>query len=120
MRRLAELLADARDHAQRAADYVEEIDYPTFATDQVRRDAVCYCLIVVGEACGQASRQTTRLPSEIPWGAIKAMRNMLVHEFWQIDDAIVYSIAREEAAFLARHLERLSSEAIADEARRRT
>jgi uncharacterized protein with HEPN domain len=101
MRRIVELLADARDHAQRASDYVDAIDYFAFTADQLRRDAVCFCLIAVGEACGQAARRTPTLPLEIPWTAIKAMRNILVHEFWQIDYAIVYSIARDDAALLA-------------------
>jgi uncharacterized protein with HEPN domain len=38
---------------------------------------------------------------KIPWGEIKGMRNILIHEYWQIDPAIVYDVARNEAELLA-------------------
>lgn len=47
------------------------------------------------------------LPPEIPWAAIKTMRNILVHEFWQIDLTIIYSIAHDDAVLLADDLDRL-------------
>ena len=47
------------------------------------------------------------LAPEIPWAAIKAMRNILVHEFWQIDLATVYNIAHHDAVLLADDLDGL-------------
>lgn len=107
MRSIVELLIDARDFARRASEYVKDGGYSTFAADQLRQDAVCFCLIAVGEACGQAARQMLMLPPEIPWVAIKAMRNILVHEFWQIDPAIIYNIAHNDAVLLADDLDSL-------------
>lgn len=107
MRSIVELLIDARDYARRASEYVQDGGYSAFAADQLRQDAVCFCLVVAGEACGQAARQMLMLPPEIPWAAIKAMRNILVHEFWQIDLAIVYNIAQHDAVLLADDLDGL-------------
>jgi uncharacterized protein with HEPN domain len=107
MRSIVELLIDARDCARRASEYVEDGGYSAFAADQLRQDAVCFCLIVVGEACGQATKQMLMLPPEIPWVAIKAMRNILVHEFWQIDLTIIYNIAHDDAVRLADDLDSL-------------
>ena len=33
------------------------------------------------------------------------MRNLLVHEYWQIDDEIIYNVARHEAEPLAVRLD---------------
>jgi hypothetical protein len=46
-------------------------------------------------------------PPEIPWAAIKEMRNILVHEFWQIDLATVHNIAHHDAVLLADDLDGL-------------
>jgi uncharacterized protein YutE (UPF0331/DUF86 family) len=35
------------------------------------------------------------------------MRNILVHEFWQIDLTIIYNIAQDDAILLADDLDRL-------------
>jgi uncharacterized protein with HEPN domain len=91
MRSIIELLIDARDYARRASEYIKDGGYSAFAADRLRQDAACFCLVVAGEACGQAVKQMLMLPPEIPWVAIKAMRNILVHEFWQIDLAIIGS-----------------------------
>jgi uncharacterized protein with HEPN domain len=107
MRSIAAFLADARDYARRAADYVRDVDQAVFASDGLMKDAVCFCLLIVGEACGEASKGPRQLPDDIPWAQIKGMRNILVHEFWQIDDVIVYNVARNEARPLADHLDRL-------------
>jgi uncharacterized protein with HEPN domain len=66
--------------------------------------AVCFCLTVVGEACNQVANELANLPAEIPWTEIKGMRNILVHEYWHIDEAVVYNVARNEAHQLASQL----------------
>ena len=98
---LAELLADASYYARRARTYVEDIDFVEFAADEMRREAVCFCLIAVGEACDRILKELQSTPPEIPWSDIKAMRNVLVHEYWQIDDVIVYNVALSDAPLLA-------------------
>jgi uncharacterized protein with HEPN domain len=103
----AAFLADARDYARRGAAYVRDVDSAAFASDRMRRDAVCFCLVIVGEACNEAARQLKTLPPEIPWGEIKGMRNILVHQYWQIDEVVIYNAARNEAEPLADLLEQL-------------
>jgi uncharacterized protein with HEPN domain len=77
MRDLAAFLADARDHARRGAAHVRDIDATSFASDQMRKDAVCFCLAIVGEACNEAAKRMSRPPTNIPWAEIKGMR-----KFW--------------------------------------
>jgi len=38
------------------------------------------------------------------------MRNILVHEYWHIDEEIVYNAARNDAGILAASLDRLLKE----------
>lgn len=107
IRRLVEYLADASHYARRAADYVNAIELADLTADALRRDAVCFCLTVVGEACDHASKELTPLPPHIPWPRIKGMRNVLVHEYWQIDDVTLYNVARYEAPKLADQLDEI-------------
>ena|SRR2546428_11938809 len=107
MRDLVARLIDARDYARLSAGYVRGIDVVSFACDQMRKDAVCFCLLIVGEACNEAAKELSELPEEIPWRQIKGMRNIIVREYWQIDERIIYNSARNEAEPLADILDRL-------------
>ncbi len=107
MRRTALRLADAREYPRRGANYVRDVDEAAFVSDKMRKDAVCFCLLIVGEACVEAIRELVVLPAGIPWIEIKGMRNILVHEYWQIDDSIIYKVARDEAEPLADRLGQL-------------
>jgi uncharacterized protein with HEPN domain len=107
MSRVREFLGDARDFARKAAQFVDGVDYASFAKDEIRKSAVCFCIVVVAEACNLVSQQLGDLPSDIPWERIRAMRNILVHTYWLIDDAIVFEVARDHAPVLADQLDRL-------------
>src|SRR5215467_1737914 len=110
MRSIIARLTDARDYARAAAGYVSGIELAEFSANPLRQHAVCFCLVVVGEACMEVSRGLSERAPEIPWAAIKGMRNILVHEYWQIDEEIVYNVARDDAEVLAAWLDRLLEE----------
>jgi uncharacterized protein with HEPN domain len=110
IRRLIEYLNDASYYARQAAAYVQVIELTEFVTDAMRREAVCFCLVMTGEACDGASKELTPLPSHIPWSHIKAMRNMFVHEYWQIDYVTVYNVARYEARTLTDDLDEIRNQ----------
>jgi uncharacterized protein with HEPN domain len=110
IRRLVEYLADASYYARQASAYVEGLELTEFVADVMRREAVCFCLVVVGEACDGAAKELAPLPPHIPWPHIKEMRNILVHEYWQIDYITVYNVARRDAPTLADDLDEIRNQ----------
>lgn len=73
--------------------------------DEVLRDAILFNIVVIGEAAASlpASEQA-RFPS-IPWGRIKAMRNVVAHEYFGLDRALVLDVVRVKVPELRRTLE---------------
>lgn len=110
MRSIIARLTDARNHARAAAGYVNGIGFAEFSADSLRQHAVCFCLVVVGEACIEAAKGLSERAPEVPWAEIRGMRNILVHEYWQIDEEIVYNVARDDAELLAASLDGLLEE----------
>jgi uncharacterized protein with HEPN domain len=110
MRSIIARLTDARNYARAAAGYVDHIGLAEFSADSLRQHAVSFCLVVVGEACTEAAKGLAERAPEIPWAKIRGMRNILVHEYWQIDEEIVYNVARDDAELLAASLDRLLEE----------
>ena len=110
MRSIIARLTDARNYARAAVGYVNGIGLAQYSADSLRQHAVCFCLVVVGEACTEIAKELSARAPEIPWTEIRAMRNILVHGYWQIDEEIVYNVARDDAEILAAWLDRLLEE----------
>ena len=51
---------------------------------------------VIGEAISKLETDFTNNYPEIPWKDIKAMRNILIHEYWQTDVNEVYNTVKND------------------------
>lgn len=86
---------DIKDSAKRILEYTHNLSFEQFSKNQMAIDAVVRNLEIIGEA-------VTRLPDgiqnqypNIPWRSIKGMRNILVHEYWGVDLAILWATIKE-------------------------
>jgi len=52
----------------------------------LRLDAVIKNLTVIGEAAGRVPASVVAASPQIPWARMRAMRNVVVHEYFGIDD----------------------------------
>ena len=59
--------------------------YEQFEADFIYRNAICLCLLQIGELSGKLSNEFKEDNGEIPWRAIRGMRNMVAHEYGHID-----------------------------------
>jgi uncharacterized protein with HEPN domain len=65
------------------------------------------CIEVIGEAARRVSKPYQQAHPEIPWADIIGQRNILAHEYGQIDYELLYRTASEDIPQLAILLERL-------------
>ena len=54
------------------------------------------CIIQIGELVGRLSDDFIEGHSEVPWYAIKAMRNLHAHDYERVDLEIVWNTLTEE------------------------
>lgn len=95
--RIADVLA-AIGRCQRYADSLESSDdvIAEMAADAVERN-----LQIIGEAVTQLPAAVTGAHPEIAWPAIRGMRNILVHEYFGVDRAIVRDVITNHFGSLA-------------------
>ena len=55
-----------------------------------------YVFEVIGEAVRHLSNQSAELPTSIPWSDIAGMRNILIHEYFGVDLALVWDVVERE------------------------
>jgi uncharacterized protein with HEPN domain len=82
-------------------------DATTFPTDRTARDAVLWNLTVLGEAVRGIPDEVQAANAEIPWAKMRGIRNVLVHQYFGIDDQIVWATATSNVLPLAGPLRRL-------------
>lgn len=80
-------------------NYCNEIDeahntfnksYDNFKVNSVYKNAVCLCLMQIGELTNKLSEDFKNNNTDIPWREIRAMRNIVAHEYGHIDYEIVW------------------------------
>jgi hypothetical protein len=77
-------IEDILDAATRIARYVEGMDAAVFVNDDLTLDAVSRCFGIIGEAATHIPNDVIAAHPEIPWAEMRAMRNIVVHEYFGV------------------------------------
>jgi uncharacterized protein with HEPN domain len=100
-------LLDILDSARLVLGYVKGKNADAFRQDFLLQDSVIRRLAVIGEAARRISKDTRyRLP-HIAWPTMIAMRNVMVHEYDEIDLTIVWDTVHEDLPRLVAELEKI-------------
>ena len=75
-------------------------NYSVFCNNPTYRNAVAMCLMQIGELVGKLSDEFKDSHKEIPWRAIRGMRNVVAHEYAHIDEETVWETAENGTAEL--------------------
>jgi uncharacterized protein with HEPN domain len=92
----------------------------SFLVGRTRRDldddrmllfAVLRAIEVLGEAANRVSEATRAAHPEIPWASAVAMRNRLIHGYFDVDGNVVWTTATQELPGLVDRLRAMLREA---------
>lgn len=101
------LLNDMLEYAERAYSYVENMSAEAFYMDSKTIDAVTRCLEVIGEACTHVTDDAKALAPEVPWHRVKGFRNRVIHEYFDINLEMLWTISRHQLPELINQLKQL-------------
>lgn len=82
-------------------------DYEKYKTDISFQYACNMCIIQIGELANRLSDETKESSKNIPWRAIKGMRNLHAHDYENVDLEIVWNTLLKDIPALRQSLERL-------------
>ncbi len=66
------------------------------SSERIRRDALLYNLLILGEAVKALDDETKARRPEIAWRQISGLRDLLAHEYYRIDAAEIDSIIKRD------------------------
>src|SRR3569833_2337477 len=87
--------------------YVENKTEFEFLNDFMLQDAVIRRFEIIGEASTKISEGLKTLYPEVQWRLMKGMRNKLIHEYFGVMPATVYSTIKVDLTILREQMESL-------------
>jgi uncharacterized protein with HEPN domain len=99
-------LSDILENADRIRRYTENYTFDGFAADPKCRDAVERCLLRISEAARKLEGVVDMLAPEQPWSDVRAVGNVLRHEYDAVDPAVIWQIVEKDLAPLSRAVEK--------------
>ena len=86
-------LQDILNAARLIASYVNDIGETDFATSSEKQDAVIRRLEIIGEATVHLSEETRKAIPGLPFRKMRGMRNIVAHDYANVDLKIVWEVA---------------------------
>lgn len=76
--------------------YLEGINKAAFLTDKKTQDAVLRKLELIGEAVKKLPEDLKNNTSQVPWRKIAGMRDMLIHQYFEVDMELIWDTTQKE------------------------
>jgi len=101
-------IQDIVDSLTYIESYVHGMNYGQWVNDHKTMDAVIRNLEIIGEAAKHIPPETMNRYPDIPWGKMRAMRNVLIHEYFGVDVEVIWKTVTEDLPILKRQLDEVS------------
>jgi uncharacterized protein with HEPN domain len=88
-------------------EYVGDMTTDDFLKDKKTMTACAFSVSQVGELAKEVSAETQTKYNNIPWQAIKGMRNKIVHDYENIDLAVLWGTIEKSLPELKTNLEKI-------------
>jgi len=80
--------------------YISDKDHQSFSDDHLTQDAVVRQLEIIGEATKRISADLRSKNPNVPWSDMAGMRDVLIHDYIDVDLDIVWKTASESISSL--------------------
>lgn len=81
-----ERLQDVIAAIEEIQEFTRDMDYATFGKDEKAIRAVEMNFIIIGESANHIPEEIEEKYPQIPWSMMRAMRNRIVHAYFQVDE----------------------------------
>ena len=83
-------LEDILESAQKIETRVAALTFEQFQGDAMLTESVLYNLLIIGEATKKLPEEITARDTEIEWRRIAGLRDIIAHEYFGVDLAIIW------------------------------
>lgn len=84
-------ILDIVEAIERIETYTNKMDYAQFLDDRMVQDAVIRNLEIIGEAASHVPEEVRKQHSMVPWSEMKVLRNIVAHEYFRVDEEVIWT-----------------------------
>ena len=100
-------IRDILDAMEEIGSFTAGMQREAFVADTRVQRAVEMNFIVIGEAANHVPDAVQKAHPEVPWHLMRAMRNRLVHVYFNVDPAVLWQTIQQDLALLLKPLQGL-------------
>lgn len=100
-------LQDIQESISRIESYTDDLKFDDFRKDFKTIDAVVRNLSILGEAVKNIPEEVKLAYPNVPWQEIMGMRNKVIHEYFGVDDEILWKTIKEDLPPLKKQIEEI-------------
>jgi uncharacterized protein with HEPN domain len=100
-------IRDILDAIAEIQRFTQDMDYDTFKRDEKSIRAVEMNFIIIGEAASHITEEIEEKYPTIPWNLMRAMRNRIVHAYFNVDEKLMWDTITNDLPPLIPELEQL-------------
>jgi uncharacterized protein with HEPN domain len=106
-RKWQERIDDILTCAQNVQNFTAGMTFDSFLADPRTIRAVAFEFTTIGEASRAIPQEIQEQHPEVPWGKMQGIRNVLIHEYFRLDEEILWKAAQEDLPPLITVLEKI-------------
>jgi uncharacterized protein with HEPN domain len=100
-------IADITEAIEIVLEYTAGMSFEQFVSDRKTIDAVIRNFIIIGEATSHLPDDLIERHPDLPWREMRDMRNIVVHEYFGVDNMVVWETLQKNLPPLLLRLKRL-------------
>ncbi len=100
-------LFDILSSINKIEKYTKGFSFDEFKNNSEKIDAVVRNIEILGEAARNVPKETTDKYPEIPWGKMVGIRNKVLHEYFGVDEEILWKTIQEDLPMLKDQMQNL-------------
>ena len=100
-------LRDVYESGQTVLTYAKNVSKEALRSDEMRLSAIAYKLLVIEEATTRLSTDFRDAHPEIPWKRMIGMRNIMAHQYDNIDIDILWDVIHKSVPEMLEKVEPL-------------
>jgi uncharacterized protein with HEPN domain len=89
-------LEDISLRIEKVDSFIGDMTYDEFVKDDKTVSACIREIEVIGEATKQIPKEITDRFQDLPWSLMAKMRDKLIHWYFEIDEEIVWNVAKDK------------------------
>jgi uncharacterized protein with HEPN domain len=97
-------LGDILTATHAISEFAGQHDLESFRVNRLLQSAVAHQLMIIGEAAGHISTELRGRHSSLPWAEMRALRNILIHNYFGTDWDEVWRTVAQDVPYVQRKI----------------